>query len=63
MLIYSIRSSRMASPQEMRPSVDLTNEAQHVGIREVSLEHAERKSMVDHPDPVFIFMQKNSFRA
>ena len=39
----------------MRPSVDLTNEAQHIGTREVSLEHAERKSAVDRPDPVWSF--------
>ena len=37
---------------ETRPSVDLTNEAQHVGIHEVS---AERKSAVDCPDPVWSF--------
>ena len=37
-------------------SVDLTNEAQHVGIREVSLESAEEKSAVDHPDTVCSFL-------
>ena len=36
----------------MRPSVNLANEAQHVGIHEVSLEHAEEKSAVDCPDLV-----------
>ena len=41
---------------EMRLSVDLTNEVQHVGIREVSLESAKEKSAVDHPDPVYIII-------
>ena len=41
---------------EMRPSVDLTNKAQDVGIRDVSLECAERKSEVDRPDPVWSFL-------
>ena len=40
---------------ETRPLVDLTNEAQHIGIREVSLECAEEKSAVDRPDPVCTF--------
>ena len=31
----------------MRPSVDLTNEVQHVGTREVSLEYTEEKRTVD----------------
>ena len=34
---------------ETRLSVDLTNEVQHVGILEVSLERAEEKSTVDRP--------------
>ena len=40
---------------EMRLLVDLTNEAQHVGTREVSLECAERKSAVYCHDPVWSF--------
>ena len=40
---------------EMRPSVDLTNEAQYVGIHEVSLECAERKSGINRPDLVWSF--------
>ena len=40
---------------EMRPPVDLTNEAQNVETCEVSLARAERKTMVDHPDPVWHF--------
>ena len=47
---------------DTRPWVDLTNEAQHVEIHEVSVERAEEKSVVDHQDPVssfiFIFTQK-----
>ena len=44
----------------MRQWIDLTNEAKHGGIREVSLELAEERSSVDRPDPVcsFIFAQK-----
>ena len=34
---------------ETRRSVDLTNDVQHVGTREVSLERAEEKSTVDRP--------------
>ena len=36
----------------MRQWIDLTNEAQHCGIHEVSLERAEDKSSVDRPDLV-----------
>ena len=36
----------------MRRWIDLTNEAQHGGIREVSLERAEGRSSVDRLDPV-----------
>ena len=39
----------------MRQWIDLTNEAQHGGTREVSLERAEEKSSVDRPDPVCSF--------
>ena len=39
----------------MRLWLDLTNEVQHGGTREVSLEHMEEKSVVDHPDPVCSF--------
>ena len=58
MLMYRAGSSQTAliptgKKAETRPSVDLTNEAQHVGIREVSLESAEEKSAVDRPDPVY----------
>ena len=42
--------------------IDITNEAQHGGIREVSLERAEEKNSVDRLDPVcsfhHIFAQK-----
>ena len=38
---------------DTRPWVDLTNEAQHVEIHEVSVERAEEKSAVDHQDPVW----------
>ena len=34
----------------MRRWIDLTNEAQHGGTREVSLERAEEKKSVDRPD-------------
>ena len=49
-LIYWAGSST-GKKAETRPSVDLTNEVdlQHVGTREVSLEHAEEKSTVDRP--------------
>ena len=40
---------------EMRQWVDLTNEAQHGGTCEVSLEHTEEKSSVDRPNPVCSF--------
>ena len=46
---------------EMRPSVDLTNEAQHIGTREVSLERAKRKSTADHPDLVWPFHHHITF--
>ena len=39
----------------MRRWIDLTNEAQHDGTREVSLEPAEEKKSVDCPDPVCSF--------
>ena len=48
----------------MRLSVDLTNEAQQVGTREVSQKHVEMKSVVDRPDPVWsfiIFTQNTAF--
>ena len=58
MLIYWAGSSQTASPRErrpirLRPWVDLTNEVQHVEIHEVSVERAEKKSAVDHQDPVW----------
>ena len=37
----------MGTKAKMRQLVDLTNEAQHGGTREVSLEHVEYKSAVD----------------
>ena len=40
---------------DTRPWVDLTNEAQHVEIHEVSVERAEEKNAVDHQDPVSSF--------
>ena len=40
------------SKAEMRRWIDLTNEAQHGGTREVSLERAEEKKSVDGADPV-----------
>ena len=36
----------------MRQWVDQTNEAHHGEIREVCLERAEKKSVVDRPDPI-----------
>ena len=42
---------------EMRLLVDLTNEVQHVGIQEVSLESVKEKSAVDCPDPVYIIIR------
>ena len=48
---------------EMRPSVNLTNKVQDVGIREVSLECAERKSEVDRPDPFWSFYWGEPERA
>ena len=39
------------SKAEMRRWIDLTNEAQHGGTREISLERAEEKKSVDRPDP------------
>ena len=53
-LMYRAGSSQTASPREikaeMRPSVDLTNEAQHVGVQKVGLESEEEKSAVDRPE-------------
>ena len=43
----SARQQKMEKKAETRPSVDLTNETQHGGTREVSLECAKRKSAVD----------------
>ena len=43
------------SKAEMRRWIDLTNEAQHDGTREVSLERAEEKKSVDRVDPVCSF--------
>ena len=40
----------------MRRWIDLTNEAQHGGTREISLERAEEKTSVDRPDPVCSFL-------
>ena len=40
---------------EIRPWVDLANEAQHGGTHKVSLERPDEKSAVDHPDPVWCF--------
>ena len=45
----------------MRWWVDLTNEAQHGGTREVSLERTEEKSSVNRTD-LFIFAQKRFMR-
>ena len=42
----------MGNMTEMRPWVYLTNEAQHRGTSEVSLERMEEKSVVDRLDPV-----------
>ena len=39
----------------MRRWIDLTNEAQHGGTREVCLERTEEKKSVDRPDPVCSF--------
>ena len=39
----------------MRQWIDLTNEAQHSGTREISLECAEERSSVDRPDLVCSF--------
>ena len=41
---------------DTRPWIDLTNEAQHVEIYEVSVERAEEKNAVDHQDPVSSFI-------
>ena len=46
----------------MRRWIDLTNEAQHGGTREVSLERAEEKKSVDHPDPVCSYSRKSVLR-
>ena len=43
--------------------IDITNEAQHGGIREVSLERAEEKNSVDRLDPVCSFHHNNHIRA
>ena len=43
------------SKAEMRRWIDLTNEAQHGGTCEVSLECAEEKNSVDCLDPVCSF--------
>ena len=43
----------------MRRWIDLTNEAQHGGTREVSLERAEEKKSVDRVDPVCSFHHNN----
>ena len=57
----------MGKKAETRLLVDLTNEAQQVGTHEVILERMERKSAVDHPDPVWSFHRKihikHGFRA
>ena len=53
----------MGSKAEMRRWIDLTNEAQHGGIRKVSLEHTEEKSSVDRPDLVCSFHNIIHIRA
>ena len=45
----------------MRRWIDLTNEAQHGGTREVSLERAEEKKSVDRPDQVCSFHNNNIY--
>ena len=47
----------------MRRWIDLTNEAQHGGTREVSLERAEEKNSVDRLDPVCSFHNYIHIRA
>ena len=44
------------SKAEMRRWIDLTNEVQHGGTREVSVECAEEKNSVDRLDPVSQFI-------
>ena len=39
----------------------ITNEAQHGGTREVSLERAEEKKSVDRPDPVCSYIRAKAF--
>ena len=65
MLMYWAGSSQTASPlkAEIRRWIDLTNEAQHGGIREVSLESAEEKNSVDRLDPVYSYSRKSVLRA
>ena len=59
MLMYWAGSSQSASPKgkkaDTRPWVNFTNEAQHVETHEVSVEHAEEKSAVDRPGPVWSY--------
>ena len=45
----------MEKKAEIKSWADLINETQHGRTRKVSLEHAEEKSVVDRPDPVWSF--------
>ena len=47
----------------MRRWIDLTNETQHGGTREVSLEREEEKKSVDRVDPVCSFHNNIHIRA
>ena len=51
----------MRKKAETRLSVDLTNEVQHVGIREVSLESAEEKIIVQSRFVLFIISKLKTF--